>query len=81
MKYKVLRSFRDLQDRQYVYHAGEEYPRAGKTPSRERIEALLSGKNKAKLVLIEEIPEDKPEKKSAKKTPSKKKTAKKAAEE
>ena len=81
--YRVLRNFRDLKDRQYLYRAGDTYPRAGQTASPARIEALMTGKNKAKLVFIEEIPEEKPvEKKPAKKkTTTKKTTAKKKAAE
>ena len=80
--YRVLRNFRDLKDRQYLYRAGDEYPRAGQTASSARIEALMTGKNKAKLIFIEEIPEEKPvEKKPAKKKTTKKTTAKKKAAE
>ena len=81
MRYIVSRNFRDLRDRNYLYRTGDEYPRAGRTASPERIAALLSGKNKAKLVLIEEVKEEDKPTPAKKKTTKKKAAAKKAAKE
>lgn len=76
MRYIVSHNFRDLCDRGYLYRTGDEYPRAGRTASPDRIKALISGDNKAKMVLIEEVKEEEPVKKTAKK-----KAAKKTAKE
>lgn len=61
--YRVLTMFHDLTDVVHIkggvvchaYHEGDIYPRAGMTPSPERIEALLSGDNARGIPLIEEI--------------------------
>lgn len=61
MKYKVTHDFRDEEDKDYIYRANDEYPRKGKKiedVSKERIEALKTKNNKAKMILIEEIPEE-----------------------
>ena len=80
--YKVISNFRDLKDRQYLYRVGDEYPRPGRSVSEDRLKALITGNNKAKKPLIEEIVEKKPvEKKPAKKTTTKKTATKKAAKE
>ena len=55
--YKVKVLFTDLQDGNYKYMAGTEYPRKGYSPSAERIAELASDKNKRGIPLIEEIPE------------------------
>lgn len=81
MRYIVSHNFRDLRDRSYLYRVGDEYPRAGRAATPERIAELLSGKNKAKLVLIEEVKEAEDKPKTAKKTTKKKTAAKKAAKE
>lgn len=79
--YRVINNFRDLKDRQYLYRVGDEYPRPGRSASEDRIKALLTGDNKAKKPLIEEIVEKPVEKKPAKKTTTKKTATKKAAKE
>lgn len=56
MKYKVVKDFKDLQDKGHVYRVGDKYPRKGKVKS-ERVEELLSSKNKQKMPLIEEVKE------------------------
>lgn len=55
--YKVIETFADLQDYNYVYNKGDTYPREGYAPSLERIEELSSNKNRLRTPLIEEIPE------------------------
>ena len=55
MSYKVIESFTDLQDRNYVYIAGEIYPRIGYTPSDERVAELSSESNKLGYPLIKKV--------------------------
>jgi len=56
--YKVIKAFADLQDQKHVYKIGDEYPRKGYSPSGERVEELLSDKNKTgKPLIITEEPE------------------------
>lgn len=66
MKYTVLKYFTDLQDNEYIYRAGDTYPREGINPSAERIEELASDKNKQGTPLIKAVSEkseaEKPEK-------------------
>lgn len=74
--YRVISTFRDIQDKMYLYRVGDTFPRDGKTVTAERIAALASGANKAKRPLIEEIIEEtkeqpKPAKKPAKRTKKK----------
>ena len=58
MAYKVLKTFVDLQDNNYKYEAGDEYPRLGLEVSLSRIEELSTSKNRRNMPLIEEIPND-----------------------
>jgi hypothetical protein len=55
--YKVVKDFTDLQDNNYVYHAGDEYPRVGAKPDAKRIDELGSKFNKRGEVLIEAVSE------------------------
>ena len=52
MTYRVLEYFKDLQDNGYKYRAGDEYPRAGYKPSKDRIAELSTEKNKRNRPLI-----------------------------
>lgn len=52
VKYIVIEKFKDLQDHQYIYEIGEEFPRVGLTVTQERIEELASSNNLTKKVLI-----------------------------
>ena len=68
--YIVVKMFDDLQDTKVVggirtyhrYHVGDEYPRAGYTPTTERVRSLLTGNNPLKVPLIgileEKLPEE-----------------------
>lgn len=58
--YIVVSAFTDLQDNNYIYQVGDEYPRRGFKASDERIASLSSTDNKIGLVLIERV-EDKKE--------------------
>ena len=64
--YKVIKHFTDLQDKNFAYNVGDEYPRKGLSVLPSRIKELASDKNRQGVPLIEEIPdiEDKPEKKT-----------------
>lgn len=53
--YKVLKLFTDLQDDNYRYEVGDEYPRLGLNPSLTRIKELSGSHNKQKTPLIKEI--------------------------
>ena len=64
--YKVIKHFTDMQDNNFAYQVGDEYPRKGMSVLPSRIKELASDKNRQGCPLIEEIPdiEDKPEKKT-----------------
>lgn len=72
--YKVIKSFTDLQDNNFAYQVGDEYPRKGMSVLQSRINELASNKNLQKTPLIEEIPE-------VEEKPKKKKSVEKADEE
>lgn len=62
MAYKAIVSFTDLQDNNHRYHTGDTFPRAGVTVSQERLEELLTDKNRRhKPMIIEDLPEVKEE--------------------
>ena len=73
--FRVIKHFTDMQDGNFAYQVGDEYPRKGLSVLPSRIKELASNKNRQGCPLIEEIPdvEDKPEKKT--------KSTKKADEE
>lgn len=58
--YRVLADFADLKDHNFKYHTGDTYPRKGAEVSTARINELLTGKNRRKMPLIEEVKEAKP---------------------
>ena len=64
--YKVIKYFTDMQDNNFAYNVGDEYPRKGMSVLPSRIRELASDENRQGCPLIEEIPdvEDKPKKKS-----------------
>ena len=64
--YKVIESFTDLQDNNYVYHVGDTFPHNGVDVDAGRIAELASDKNRRGVPLIEEI-EDKPKRARKKK--------------
>lgn len=57
MNYKVIKSFRDLEDADHVYRVGDKYPRKGKV-KKDRVEELSSNKNKIGEPLIVEVGEE-----------------------
>lgn len=64
--YKVLKAFTDLQDDNYVYLAGDEYPRKGVLIKQDRLDALASKDNARGEALIELVEEKKAAKKAQK---------------
>ena len=60
-----------MQDNNFAYNVGDEYPRKGMSVLPSRIKELASKKNRQGCPLIEEIPE-------AEETPKKKKSVEKA---
>ena len=66
--YKVIKYFTDLQDNNFAYEVGDEYPRKGFSVMPSRIEELVTGKNRRGEPLIEEINE--PKKSRSRKTES-----------
>lgn len=55
--YKVIKHFTDLQDNNFAYNVGDEYPRKGMSVLPSRIKELATDKNRQGVPLIEEIPE------------------------
>ena len=55
--YKVLVNFTDLQDKNYRYHAGDEFPRKGFKVSDERIDELSTNKNRRGIPMIAKVEE------------------------
>ena len=55
-----------MQDNNFAYNVGDEFPRKGMSVLPSRIKELAGSKNRQGCPLIEEIPdvEDKPEKKT-----------------
>lgn len=72
--YKAIELFTDLQDNNYRYDVGDEYPRQGLKPTKKRINELLSDSNRRRRPVIEEVVEE--EKKPAPKKGGKKANAK-----
>ena len=67
--YKVIKHFTDMQDNNFAYDVGDEYPRKGTSVLPSRIKELASKNNRQGCPLIKEIPE-------GEETPKKKKSAK-----
>lgn len=59
--YKVIVDFADLQDKEHVYRAGDEFPRFGFPVSEERLKELASFANKRGCPLIEKVEEETPQ--------------------
>lgn len=52
MSYSVIKRFCDATDGYYLYKPGDKYPRAGYTPTPERVKALLGFGNALNMPLI-----------------------------
>jgi hypothetical protein len=59
--YRTVIEFADLQDHEYIYRVGDEFPRRGFSVSKERIHELASSANRRNVALIEEVPDEQPE--------------------
>ena len=58
-KYKVIKTFKDLEDDGHIYIANKNiYPRDGLEPTKKRIKELTSNKNKIGEILIEKLEEN-----------------------
>lgn len=58
--YRVIIPFIDLQDGEHAYNIGDAFPREGHTVSEARINELSGTKNKRKMPLIAEEPDEAP---------------------
>ena len=55
MKYKVLHSFKDKDNDNTLYKAGDEYPKGDYKPTKKRIEELSKKHKQHKVAFIEEV--------------------------
>lgn len=55
-RYVVVTDFKDLEDKNHVYRAKDEYPREGKA-TKKRIDELSTKNNNRKTVFIKEVDE------------------------
>ena len=72
--YRVIKAFTDMQDNNFAYQVGDEFPRKNFSVLPSRIKELAGSKNRQGVPLIEEIPEKTEEtkkKKSAEKADNK----------
>ena len=53
--YKVIKFFRDLQDKNHAYHEGDSFPRMGVQVSEERLKELSTDANKRHMPLIAKV--------------------------
>lgn len=60
--YKVIKSFTDLQDNNFLYKEGDTYPRKGFEVLPSRIKELSTKANRRNEILIKEIESKKPKK-------------------
>lgn len=66
--YKVIKSFTDLQDNNFLYKEGDTFPRKGFDVLPSRVKELATTANRRGEILIKEIEDEpKPKKKTAKK--------------
>ena len=70
--YKVIYKFADLDDNDYIYNIGDEYPRKGYEPSEKRVAELSGNKNLIGKPLIEKVKQDKKPVEEKKKSAEKK---------
>ena len=68
--FRVIKHFTDMQDNNFAYDVGDEYPRKGVSVLPSRIKELAGNKNRQGVPLIEEIPEKVEEPKKEKKSKS-----------
>ena len=70
--FRVIKHFTDMQDGNFAYNVGDEYPRKGMSVLPSRIKELAGKKNRQGCPLIEEIPEKEEEATKGKKKPAEK---------
>ena len=58
MQYIVIETFTDLQDNNYRYNAGDNFPRKGLSVSTARLEELSSDKNRRHRPMINAVETD-----------------------
>ena len=56
--YKVIKFFTDLQDNNYAYNVGDEFPHNGADVSPERLKELSTKANKRGCALIEKVDDE-----------------------
>lgn len=56
--YKVIRFFRDLQDKNHAYHVGDSFPHDGVKVSEERLVELSTDANRRHVPLIEKVEDE-----------------------
>ena len=61
MAYKVIKHFTDMQDNNFAYQVGDDYPRKGLEVTKGRIEELATNQNRQNKPLIKKV-EEKPKK-------------------
>lgn len=64
--YKAVEPFTDLLDNNFKYLPGDIYPREGLTPTKKRIDELMSDKNRRHRPVIAEIENEAEEKEKKK---------------
>ena len=79
--YIVLNTFYDLKDCEHLYNAGEPYPRDGYTPTDERVEELLTERNRMGKPMIQSVPEKDGETPVQQKKPARKATKSRKTQE
>ena len=55
--YRVIKAFTDMQDNNFAYQVGDEFPRKNFSVLPSRIRELATDKNRQGVPLIEEIPD------------------------
>lgn len=70
MAFKVIAYFTDMQDDNFPYDVGDEYPRKGLDVLPSRLKELASGENRRGIPLIEEVEEEVETPKKVRKTKS-----------
>lgn len=68
MSYKVIKSFTDLQDNNFLYNEGDTFPRKGFNVLPSRINELSTSENRRGEPLIVEIADEPKSKRVSRKT-------------
>lgn len=66
--YKVVKSFTDLQDNNYLYKENDTYPRKGLDVLPSRVKELATKANRRGEILIVEVEDEPKKRKSVKKS-------------